>query len=479
MSELNIEENILLLFNKRLLIVGFSSIALGIGIAIYFLDPQKQPLQQEQIPTLKDPNSNLNLKLITTGLSSPTSMSFIDNNNLLVLEKSGHVRLISNGILQKQPILTVSVNTTAERGLLGIATLGLRDSNSNDSGERNRNTKGGNFTEVSQTEIVNNKKTKTTVATTNTNTTNSKVFLYFTESKPGLPLRNRIYRYDWDPHKHLLSNQTLILDLPAIPGPYHNGGKLVLGPDNYLYAVIGNLNTGDGVLQNNKHGKKPDDTSVILRINPNDGSPLAPDNNPFSSNGNNSIMLSKYYAYGIRNSFGITFDPITGYLWDTENGEANYDEVNLVKPGFNSGWYQVMGPISRSNVTQRDLVNFKGSHYSDPVFSWLNSIGVTDIEFLKSSKLGEKYAYNIFVGDIDNGNLYYFEVNKTRTGLKFDSNTQPGLTDLVADNKDEVSEITFGTGFDGITDIKTGPDGLLYILSYGHGSLYRIAPVQP
>ena len=189
--------------------------------------------------------------------------------------------------------------------------------------------------------------------------------------------------------------------------------------------------------------------------------------------------MARYFAYGIRNSFGITFDPITGYLWDTENGEANYDEINLVKPGFNSGWYQVMGPISRSNITQRDLVNFKGSHYSDPVFSWYNAIGVTDIEFLKSSKLGEKYAYNIFVGDINNGNLYYFELNKTRTGLRFDNpNTQHGLTDLVADNKDEVSEITFGTGFGGITDIKTGPDGFLYILSYGNGSLYRIVPAR-
>jgi glucose/arabinose dehydrogenase len=85
---------------------------------------------------------------------------------------------------------------------------------------------------------------------------------------------------------------------------------------------------------------------------------------------------------------------------------------------------------------------------------------------------------NIFVGDINNGNLYYFELNKTRTGFRFDPNTQSALTDHVADNKDEVSEITFGTGFGGITDIKTGPDGYLYILSYGNGCLYRIGPAQ-
>ena len=61
-------------------------------------------------------------------------------------------------------------------------------------------------------------------------------------------------------------------------------------------------------------------------------------------------------------------------MWDTENGEATYHEVNLVKPGLNSGWYPVMEPISRTNIAERDLVNFKGFHYADPLFSWYNAI---------------------------------------------------------------------------------------------------------
>ena len=52
----------------------------------------------------------------------------------------------------------------------------------------------------------------------------------------------------------------------------------------------------------------------------------------------NSFPLNLYYAYGIRNSFGIDWDPITGYLWDSENGPHFGDELNLVEPGFNSGW---------------------------------------------------------------------------------------------------------------------------------------------
>ena len=178
-----------------------------------------------------------------------------------------------------------------------------------------------------------------------------------------------------------------------------------------------------------------------------------------------------YYAYGIRNSFGLAFDPLTGTLWDTENGEDKYDEINLVKPGFNSGWYKIMGPISRTNATETDLINFYGSQYSDPLFSWYKPVGVTDIEFLKSNRLGDKYANNIFVGDINNGRIYYFDINDNRTGLEFNDT----LKDLVADNDNEVSKITFGKGFGRITDLATSPDGFLYILSYEPGTLYRIA----
>ena len=395
-----------------------------------------------QEPTIKDPN--LRVETIVEGLSWPTSMAFIDNNNILVLEKEkGTVRLISNGILQETPVLEVDVNSNNERGLLGIAIMN-----------------------------------------------NDTVFLYYTESSSSSSsssednelLRNRVYKYQWNDEEKILVNPTLILDLPALPGPNHDGGKLIIGPDNFLYAVIGDLNHM-GKLQNVVNGLDPDDTGVIFRVNPEDGSPAPA--NPFISNKEGDLSsLNKYYAYGIRNSFGIAFDPVTNILWDTENGPSEYDELNVVKPGFNSGWRQVMGPISKSGITEDELVNFPNSKYADPVFSWLPSIGITDIEFLNSAKLGNKYVNNIFVGDIGdltNGYLYYFEVNEDRTGIKFDSNSssQTGLTDLVADNEQEMSAIALGTDFGGITDIETGPDGFLYILtldreSDGEGKIYRI-----
>ena len=420
-------------FKKRTIVIVFvASLAVIIPI-IYLIHNSSTAIAAPLIT--KDPN--LKVETVVTGLSSPTSMAFIDNNNILVLEKGGQVRLVSNGVLQGKPVLQVSVATESERGLLGIA-------------------------------ILNSTKTGTAAANNN-----KFVFLYYTESQGG-DLRNRVYRYEWNGQNQNLTNPTLILDLPALPGPNHNGGKLVIGPDHYLYAVIGDLNHR-GKLQNIKDGPDPDDTSVILRVNPNDGSPAK--DNPFINDANTA--MHKYYAYGVRNSFGITFDPITGNLWQTENGPDVYDEINVVKPGFNSGWIQVMGPLSRNaGVSTDQLVNFPGSHYADPVFSWKNPVAVTDIEFMKSTVLGEKYKNNIFVGDYNNGNLYYFEVNSTRTGIKLNlSQQQTGLSGLVVDNDTQLSAVTFGTGFGGITDIKTGPtDGFLYVLSINDGNIYKIVP---
>jgi glucose/arabinose dehydrogenase len=382
--------------------------------------------------TFKD--SNLKAELIVEkGLSSPTSMVFLDENNILVLEKnSGEVRLVSNGILQEKPALKLDVDTTTLtccRGLLGIATM------------------------------------------------ENEIFLYFSEAaKDDQPVRNRLYKYQWDEQAHALVNPQLILDLPATPGPNHPGGKIAIGKDNYLYTTIGDLNN-EGQLQNIQDGPEPNDSSVIMKMNPGDGSPAK--DNPFLYAGEEGQnQMNKYYAYGIRNAFGLAIDPVTGFLWEAENGDEDYDEINLVRPGFNSGWKKLMGPISESDVSEDDLVKFPNSYYSDPVFSWSPSLGVTDLAFLDSQKLGSRYVNNIFVGDITSGNLYFFEVNQNRTGLMFDN---PDIqTDLVADDDEQLADITLATGFGGITDIETGPDGFLYVLTFdqesdGEGKIYKIS----
>ena len=401
-------------------------LVLATGLLLY----HQLPIALSQ--SVNDPS--LNVESLVEGLNSPTSMAFLDSNNIMVLEKDGQVRLVSNGQLQSQPVLEIPVDTQSERGLLGIAV------------EKNMSIGGDSDPDDNGRDI----------------------FLYYTESAGDEgegELKNRVYKYTWN--GQTLENPTLILDLPAIPGPNHDGGKLTIGPDNYLYGVIGDLNH-DGMLQNFPDGPPPDDTGVLFRINPIDGTP-APDN-PFSTDP--ADPLSKYFAYGVRNSFGIAFDPVTNVLWNTENGPASNDEINVVEPGFNSGWQTIMGPISSSGNTEEDLVNFEGSHYRDPVLTWLDPPALTDIEFLNSTNLGESYSNNVFVGDNNNGNLYYFEMNPERNGFLLDT-----VPDLVIDNEEEQSSVVFGSGFGSITDLVTGPDdGLLYILSHDNGIIYRVTP---
>ena len=130
--------------------------------------------------------------------------------------------------------------------------------------------------------------------------------------------------------------------MPSSPGPAHNGGRISIGPDNNIYFTIGNLNVNEikpflTRAENLKYGRDPDGRAGILRITQ-DGQPV-----PNGSIIGDQYPLNLYYAYGIRNSFGMDFDPVTEKLWDTENGPSYGDEINLVEPGFNSGWNKVQG----------------------------------------------------------------------------------------------------------------------------------------
>jgi glucose/arabinose dehydrogenase len=378
----------------------------GIAVAVILMstNPIITILAPKSGPVLHD--GRLSLELVAEELNFPTSMRFLDDGSILVLEKNnGQVRVVLDGkILEDSPI-QLEVANGAEQGLLGIAI----------------------WDEKNDTPSV---------------------FLYLTENYEGTT-RNLVYKYVYDKNEKTLGNKTLLLDLPAEPGPFHNGGKISIGPhDGYIYAVIGDVSSGGYMLDNQKGGKPPNDRSVILRVNRDTGK--AVEDNPFYNYTGEMEKLRRYYAYGIRNSFGMDFDPVTGKLWITENGDDVYDEINIIQPGFNSGWHKIMGPFGRTNVT--------------------------DIEFFNSTELGDKYKDNIFVGDINNGNLYFFEVNGERTGMTFHDSR---LLDLVADpvedsEASELSSLILGEGFEGITDIETGPDGLLYILTYQDGKIYRI-----
>jgi glucose/arabinose dehydrogenase len=386
-------------------------------------------------PTIaKDPN--LKVELVTQGLRSPTSMAFLGPNDILVLEKdSGTVQRIIDGKMLPQPLLQVPVSMTDERGMLGIAIA--------------KHSNGPTY-----------------------------VFLYYTKDGGGGPqsLANVLYRYELSNDQ--LINPKLLLNLPALRGPNHNGGKVVIGPDSNVYTVIGDLRAHRTQAQNVVNGPPADSTGGILRVTQ-DGQPIS--NAPL---GQGTAPMDLYYAYGIRNSFGIDFDPVSGKLWDTENGPTFGDEINLVEPGFNSGWVQVMGiwtpegAIGKEtagpvNSNPSNLVDFAGKgKYRAPEFIWFKSVAPTALKFLNSDKLGKQYQNDMFVGDIKKGNLYHFDLNQARTGLVLNGTLSNKISNTASDSQ----PVIFASGFDGgITDIQVGPDGYLYILAFA-GSIYRIAP---
>jgi glucose/arabinose dehydrogenase len=279
------------------------------------------------------------------------------------------------------------------------------------------------------------------------------VYLYFTEAdKEGNQLGNRIYKYDWDGES--LINPVLIKELPS--NDYHNSGVMVTGLDDQVYAVIGD--TGKyGPLQNKllKDLFPPDaldymDTSAILQVEPE----------------------GPYYAMGIRNSFGLAIDPVTGSLWATENGDDDFDEINLIPEKFNSGWNKIMGPATESELV--GLPGYEDYIYDDPKFSWEKVVAPVGLSFGNFEET-DKYDNSLFVGDCSKGNLYKFELNQNRDGFEF---SNPDLQDNLVDEGDSMDEIIIGTGFRCLTDIERGPDGFLYLVSHGERTIYRILPIE-
>lgn len=431
-----------------------TGIFLSVGIA-----SESGPENETGDLIVNDPS--LEAELVYKGIQVNSNMAFLGPDDILVLERiEGTVKRIVNGTMQQDSL--IDLNVLNQDGLTGIATS------------------------PSESNPV-------------------YVFLYVTESPRsyGQDIEteeemqavkeelghaaecNCVYRYEFDNGR--LINPTLILELPAIPGPMHNGGEILLGPDGNLYVTLGDLkgSTTDPTstkAQNYKNGSNPDGRAGILRV--------TQDGQVVNSSGilGEEHPLDIYYAYGMRNSFGMGFDPVTGNLWNTDNGPDYGDEINLVIPGLNGGADYVFGPSSRYNehadseddeFDPAQLVDFDGrGEYNDPEFTWELPVGVTALQFLDSNKYGEEYENDMFVADWMNGNIYHFDLNErvNRTELLLE---EP-LDDAYANNPDEFESIVFASGSGGITDLQVGPDGLLYVLSargtVGEGTIYKIVP---
>ena len=276
---------------------------------------------------------------------------------------------------------------------------------------------------------------------------NNDVFVHHTtRSVDDDTVSNWFTKYTWDGEK--LIEPVELLSFHKGTGT-HNSGVMIEDENGIVFGAIGDLGYGKVLdMQQQKNFLSAENNYIgsILSLN-------AP---------------SEVYAVGIRNTYGLDIDPVTGILWDTENGHRDFDEVNLVQKKFNSGWSKIQGPIKDNQETP--IIN--GYEYSDPEFSWERPVAVTSIHFIQSPLFPE-YENSVLIGSFVGGILYKFELNENRDGFRFDDNN---LKDLVLNKEDSPSEIIFGTGFAGITDIKEGPDGSIYIVTIGDGKIFRISP---
>ncbi len=443
-------------------------------------------------PSMTDPN--LTVTTVVSGLDQPTSIAFLAANDFFILERAtGRVQRVVNGVVSSTA-LDLAVNNASERGLLGIALH-------------------------PQFAV------------------NHFVYLYWTESNTGVDtsnidqialLGNRVDRYVWNGttlvfDRNLIRLRALQQDAGQPARGNHNGGVIRFGPDGKLYIIFGdngrrgflqNITSGGPVPDDQFGGPEPDNahmTGVIIRLN-DDGS--TPVDNPFFNaattlTGEAAANVKKVFAYGVRNSFGMAFDPIGGNLWTQENGDDAFDEINRVTPGFNGGWIQAMGPLSRiaefksieqtyaagnlqqlrwppSNIAATPqealarLFMLPGAQYVDPEFSWKYAVAPSPIGFIAGTGLGVQFEGDLLVGasrtTLLNGFLFRFRLTADRQHFAF---TDQRLADRVADNVDkfdqtESESLVIGKDFGITTDIVTGPNGNVFVVSLSNGSVYEI-----
>jgi hypothetical protein len=479
--------------------------------------------------TVSDPS--LRLRTIATGLDRPTGIAFLGPRDLLVTEKNtGRVRRFRNGVIT-DTVLDLSVNNASERGLLHIALH-----------PRFRQnpyvylywTCSAPPPAVPQPSAV----MPTMIECPDQLATGPD-----TNDVLAVPLRgNRVDRFVWNGSSLTFDRNLIKLrvfqndGVPVPPGQNdlgqpargnHDGGALAFGPDGKLYVIVGDLGRR-GRLQNLPNGPTPESDSddddqfggpepddnhlsgVVLRLEP-DGS--TPSDNPFfaaglAMGGDAGRNLQRVFAYGIRNSFGIAFDPFSGHLWETEHSDDAFDEINRIDPGHNGGWIQIMGPASRvpdfksielslptsegdprgglqqyrwppTNIASTPaealsrLWMAPASQYRDPQYSWKFATLPVGLNFF-TQKFADHLRGRLLVNVASTpGLLLAFPMNESRMEL--------AVQDKVDDNAakqqlNESRQFIIGSGFGIITDIEISPTHTLVLISHFSGVVYELAP---
>lgn len=441
-----IRENILY-WNKNL--KGLMSPFQPVGDS--FLSSIRIAYQNDNFLILKNERKDLVLEKLSDKLRFPSNIAVVGKDDVLVAEKkTGIIHRIIDGKLRSEPMLDVNVATRGDRGVLGMTAY------------------------KNNTSHVTN------------------VFLYYTQSTAEdgddvagyrEPLGNRLYKYDLANNR--LVNPKLLLDLPVGSPDVNNVGKIVIGIDKSLYLLASNVkafpeenteNQGrDNIVVNPQGGQinitsKSDrvtqlqnTTSELLKISQ-DGTLLPINIQNAVANKTVSTSGIIKYQYDFNGSFGIGVDPVTGNIWNAGNERyAQQDNYNKIA---NSPKGNLTSNSTVTYIDKLDIDNVNGidrAAFEHPKIIWNKNLGSSAISFVNTSKLGKQYENDLFVGDINNGSLYHFDLTKNRTDLDL----KGPLTDRFVINDTETKPDLVLSGLGGITDIETGEDGYLYFSTIG------------
>jgi glucose/arabinose dehydrogenase len=320
---------------------------------------------------------------VVGNLDSPVAFTFGPGKTLWYVEKTtGEIRVHDLDTGSDRSFFTVSgVNGDAERGMLGIALHPRYPSK-------------------------------------------PFVYVYVTRSTNG-SLRNQILRLRDTNGSG--GDMKVIFNSPASSSPYHNGGRILFGPDGTLYAIV-----GEGHDPSNSQELTNNDRGKILRMTPNGGVPAT---NPRSG--------SRMWAFGIRNSFGFAFDPANDRLWESENGPECNDEVNLILKGRNYGW----GPHETCSGSSPGNTNQDGPRPVRPKLFYVNPIGITGIAFCERCGLGGMTDGRAFIGAVNTGDITRVTFTGNRRGIS-------GHRVVYSHNS-------------GVLSLELGPSGSIFFSDFG------------
>jgi len=347
--------------------------------------------------------------VVAHGLTYPWSIAFLPDGPMLVTERTGKLRIIRNGVLDAKPVAGVPTSHYAGTSGMPGAVHGLMDIALHPKFQENH-------------------------------------FVYLTYTKPlgGDKTTTALARGKWN--GSALENVQDLFVADGGPAAIQSGSRIAFGKDGKLFMTI----SGGDAQSPASHGGK------VLRLN-DDGT--APKDNPFAGRAG---YKPEIYSLGHRNLLGLAIHPVSGAVWQNDNGPNGGDEINVILPGKNYGWPLVSLGRTYQGPWQSESISHAG--YEQPLAYWMPAIAVSGMTFYTGNKL-PKWKGDVFVGSLrfgeipGTGHLERILFNEKLEELRREW--------LLADLRQR------------IRDVRQGPDELLYVLTDdADGAVIRIEPAS-